>query len=544
MDTVQRAYLLGLICGKGFIYRNSLQVAIEFAHNNEFIDGIAHCEKCGFMATKAVGGEILKCKNKTCGSTVSPTTKPRYEQQQSTRDSVKNVIVPFIAGNTSIRTNVTGNKSLTMLVLDFRDEPDLFEWVESKFPSAQDYSEFRMPDWVWTLNYECSLEFLNGALDATGYANAGSWTPRDGKSGTGRMRLYLQVVRNWGIVADYDSYIRDHLKKPVQTVDWGHPNIRDSKLQDYRAMGQTAWAREHQIKFFPEYFEDSKFRLSHKQALFQELLSHNKSCQFPADTGWFPPAVISETKRKARHPGEEDPRLPKHVRQHFDAFWQINLALGSRGLEALAQSAASPECFRLTGDLQLDRDVDQLRSELEQKWNDLTDALPAAREVTPKSKPALNARESLEKDTYAPLVELLSAELRAWSGREPFVFDTSSGNLNNFIARLEDNQLEELDFCDTFNIRPDVVGFVPGVKEAFFIESKIELLNLKHLGQLIGYCAVAVPKRALLISTEPLSESLTRSILSKPSVLEYAPGKQIEIAQLVGNKIEYWKVTA
>jgi hypothetical protein len=535
---------MGLISGKGSFYKDTLQISIEFAHANEFIDGIAHCEKCGFMATRAVGGEILKCKNKDCGATVPASTKTRYEQQQSTQESVRNVIAPFITNNTKIQVNVTGNKSLTMLILNFRDEPHLFASIEANFPTGRDYSSFRMPEWVWTLGYASSLEFLNGVLDATGYANAGSWTPRDGKSGTGRMRLYLQVVRNWGIVADYDSYIRDHLEKPVQTVDWGHPNIRDSKLQDYHAMSHTAWAREHQIKFFPEYFEDCQFRLTHKQALFQELLAHNKSCNFADDTGWFPPRTIAESKRKAKHPGEDDPRLPKPVRQHFDAFWQINLALGSLGLERLAASAASPEVFALTGDPTLEADHEELRLTLEKKWVYLASTLPTVRAASRAAKPIRKAGGSLEKDTYAPLVDLLSEELRKEFACEPYVFDTSSGNLNSFIARLDDNQLGELDFCNTFNIRPDVVGFVPGVREAFFIESKIELLNLRHLGQLIGYCAVALPKRAILISTEPVSESLARTILSKPSVLEYAPGKRIEIAQLIGNNIDYWKVQA
>jgi len=539
MDAQQKAYLIGLICGKGFIYRNTQQVAIEFAHNNEYIEGIAHCGKCGYLATKSSSGD-LKCKNQKCKSTVPAQSKTRYEQQLSTRESVKNVIAPYITKGTKVRTSVTGNKSITLLVIDFRFETELFTWVEKQFPSAQDYSGFRIPDWIWMLDYQASLEFFNGALDSTGYANAGSWAPRDGQNGTGRMRLYLQVVRNWGIVSDFDSFIRERLKKPVQTVDWGHPNIRDSKLQDYRASSQTSWAREHQIKFFPEYFDDCRFRIAHKQSLFNELLEHNKACLFSDDSGWFPPKIIRESQRKAKHPGEADHRLPKQVRRHFDAFWQINLALGSRSLEELALSAKSSEVFALTGDTELNMDPHLLSSKLEKKWLALANEIPATRAVSQNSNPTRkNTRDALEKETYAPLVDLLAAELRDEYEVEPYVFDTSSGNLNSFISRLEDSQLEHLDFCATFNIRPDVVGFVPGLREAFFIESKIELLNLKHLGQLIGYCAVATPMRALLVSTEPVSDSLTRTILSKPSVLDFSPGRSIEIGRFVDGRIEY-----
>jgi hypothetical protein len=116
MDISQKAYLIGLICGKGYIYKNTHQVAIEFAHNNEFIDGIAHCEKCGYLATKSSGSDDLRCKNQECNSTVSADSKTRYEQQKSTRESVKNVISPFLTRNTKIRTSV--NTIQTMSKVD------------------------------------------------------------------------------------------------------------------------------------------------------------------------------------------------------------------------------------------------------------------------------------------------------------------------------------------------------------------------------------------------------------------------------------------
>ena len=44
-------YLLGLITGRGHIFTSSKTVAIEFSHANEFAEGIAHCQKCGYLAT-------------------------------------------------------------------------------------------------------------------------------------------------------------------------------------------------------------------------------------------------------------------------------------------------------------------------------------------------------------------------------------------------------------------------------------------------------------------------------------------------------------
>ena len=534
-------YLLGLICGKGYLYQNTKQVAIEFAHSNEYIVGIATCPECGFLATKAVASASLKCKNPDCGQLVSNDVKKRYEQSQSTKDSAKDVIVPFLTGGTDIQAAISGNRSMTMLILGFSGNEDLFDRIASDLRPGSDFSNFRIPEAVWLTSPENALEFLNGLLDATGYANAGSWIPRDGRKGTGRMRLYLQIVRNWHLTSDIDVFIRDVLGRPVQTVDWGHPNIRDSKLQDFREGREAAWAREHQIKFFPEYFQDVHFRLRHKELMFMELLEHNLRCDFAYDRGWFPPAAIRESTRKAQHPGEQDPRLPKQVRRHFDAFWQVNLALGSKSFKQILEDAVNPSTYALTGDPSSHVDSDGLTRTLESKWVELARGLAPAREK-PAQKPRQNRSESaeLEKATYGPLTELLKQELENEFGTDVFVYDTSSGNLSSFLARLDFERVQTLEEWEFFNIRPDVVGFAATESRPFFIESKIDLLSLKHLGQLLGYAAAANPKRAILVSTLPLSEGFTRAILRTPEILNYGSDGQIEIAQLENGRLKYW----
>jgi hypothetical protein len=540
MEDLKKSYLLGLICGKGYLYDSTYQVAIEFAHSNEFIDGIAHCEHCGYMATKSRGSESLRCKNPDCLQLVPQNRKTRYEQAESTKKSIRDSIIPFLSAGTKLKFATSGNKSVTILVINFTEEKELFEEVSTTLAPGTDFSNFRVPDTVWNSEYSHGVEYLNGVLDATGYANAGSWMPRDGKSGTGRMRLYLQIVRNWNIVADLDSFIRDKLGKPVQTIDWGHPNIRDSNLQDYRAGAQTAWAREHQIKFFPEYFADLSFRISHKQMMFQELLAHNISCQFPEDKGWFPPGPVKPSQRKASHPGENDPRLPKVLRRHFDAFWQLNLALGSISFRTLVSKAKDSAVFALTGDVEDSRTLGQVQRELAGLYSRLNSSLAAARlRIVADSGSVRIPRKNLERETYAPLVEALTQELTAVHGESVYVYDTSAGNLSNFVSRLSLEQVLELEAWDAFDIRPDVVGFVAGEPQAFFIESKIEQLTLKHLGQLLGYCAAAQPKRAILVSTLSVSESLVKAVTRCPDILNYGTEGKIELAQLINGRIVY-----
>jgi hypothetical protein len=533
-------YLLGLLCGKGYIYEENQQLAIEFAHSNEFIEGIAHCQSCGFLATKPPSGDFLVCKNLTCRGKVPKDVKKRYEQSQATKRSTREVIAPFICAETQIRSAISGNKSMTMLILNFKSEVDLFADILKDLRPGSDYTNFRIPESVLGATKENRLEFLNGLLDATGYANAGSWIPRDGSNGTGRMRLYIQIVKNWNLTSDIDAFVRDRIGKPIQTIDWGHPNIRDSNLQDFRESREAAWAREHQIKFFPEYFLDITFRLEHKAQMFKELLEHNLSCGFLDDNGWFPPGKIRDKTRKPRHPGEDDPRLPKEVRRHFDAFWQLNLALGSPSFTPLLKSAVNSETFFYTGDLQDSRQPDTVIQELESIWQDLNAKLPAARHKVSSKKINAMSNAELEKATYGPLVKILSGEMSRDYGPDAIAYDTSSGNLNAFLARLDDVKLHELSEWDSFDIRPDVVGFASSEPRPVFVESKIELLSLKHLGQLLGYCAAANPKRAILVSTQPLSEGLTRAILRDPTLLNYCDDGVVEIGQLVGDRIEYW----
>jgi hypothetical protein len=85
---LEESYLYGLIAGRGHLYKDSKIIAIEFSHSNEFVDGIAHCPKCGWLATKPKGNEDLKCKNHNCENIVDRNVKKRYNQPQSTINSL------------------------------------------------------------------------------------------------------------------------------------------------------------------------------------------------------------------------------------------------------------------------------------------------------------------------------------------------------------------------------------------------------------------------------------------------------------------------
>ncbi len=99
--------------------------------------------------------------------------------------------------------------------------------------------------------------------------------------------------------------------------------------------------------------------------------------------------------------------------------------------------------------------------------------------------------------------------------------------------------MDVFDYCDKYRIRPDVVGFLEKQKALGFIEAKITPLDLKSLGQLMGYCLVAQPIEAILVSTKAPSLSLIKVLKARPDLLTYAPDRRIQIATLENGKVNF-----
>lgn len=147
------------------------------------------------------------------------------------------------------------------------------------------------------------------------------------------------------------------------------------------------------------------------------------------------------------------------------------------------------------------------------------------------------ARTNPEQQLYAPLTSWFKTHLSEQYEHDAAAYDVSSGNLNQFISRDKD-LVAVFDYCDNYRIKPDVVGFLHGTKELAFIEAKVTALSLKEVGQLMGYCLVAKPIEAWLVSTRTPSASLIRILQAHPVLLQYAPNKRIKIATWVDGKMQ------
>lgn len=537
----QESYFLGLITGRGHIYKDSFRIAIEFSHANKYVAKIFHCDACGNLVT----GFTVKMKCKGCGKTHSKEDTVKLEQIESTKESLNSTIIPFLESEIKADFNIVANPSITLLVADFSKYHDEFTRIVSQFSGIQSFDSFYIPKVIQETTKDNKVEFVNGLLDTAGFNNAGGWMPRNGRNAHGRMRSYFQIVRNWHMPVEIDNFLREHFDLPIQTIDWGHPNIRDSGLADYYKHGPTTWSREHQVKFFPEYYKQFKFRIGHKQELFEDLIAHNEFAGFVRKEDWFKPSKIKDSDLKPYHPGETDARIPSEARRHFDKFWQINAAMGCKFLKSVAYRSNDKEYYFLTGDEVTSGDVARLEKErhiIRQSMTDNIHAQYAANQAVQKKKATTRtaARTNPEQALYEPLTRWYKSRLQKMDSNAQ-AFDVSSGNLNQFISRNSD-LAAVFDFCNNYRIKPDIVGFLPATKNMAFIEAKVTSLTLKELGQLLGYCYVAQPVNAWLVSIKAPSPSMVRILQANPALLEYMPSKRIQLGTWNGTDVVEVKI--
>lgn len=533
-------YLIGLVCGRGHIYKNDNKIIIEFAHKNPTISGIAHCQVCGWLATeKKVDNpnKDLFCKN--CGTIVPKEVKKVYEQQQSTINSINEEVIPFLSqGLKDCSFDIAGNDHMTFLIIDFSKTKQLFQSLIILMNNKTGFDSFEIPEILWNIDKQIQIEFVNGFMDTTGFFNSGGWLNRPGNNGEGRMRGYFQIVRNWKMPVQICNYMKMVFALPIHTIDWGHPNTRDSGMEDFYESNPLSWSREHQVKFFPEYYEIFKLRLRHKNLMFRELIDHNLNVGFETTDDCVPPKKITIGTVKPYHPGELDKRLPIDVRKHHDGFCQICSNLGCKFMNEALNNSKNPDLLYLTG-TESNMNFKEIQNIFHEKSKNTAEAIHEKKKSHLESKlKRINKiiKTNPEQQLYEPLVKAYDIYLKNKYKKDVKVHDTSAYYLDKFI--LQNDLLEVFDFCNEYKIKPDIVGFLIEDKKLVFMEVKVNELNLKDLGQLLGYCLVAEPEEAILVSPKPPSLSLMKILKTNPDLTAYSENKKIEIAIWRNEKLE------
>lgn len=531
------AYLVGLMCGRGHIISKYRKIVIEFAHKNKVIQGIAYCPRCNSLATKNEDSESENLTCKDCGREVLSSVKKVYEQRESTIRSINEEIIPFLTKKFKVEYDLIGNDHMTLLILAFSKNISQFNNISKIFKGRVSFDSFEIPPEVSKSKKESKIEFLNGLLDTSGFFNSGSWYMRQDENGKKIyiMRGYFQIVRNWKMPIQICDFLYKEFSLTIQTIDWGHPNMRDQA-------NIYAWAREHQVKFFPEEYSIFKPKIKHKQEMFKELRDHNqKQGSYKKDI--YGISSINFGQIKPYHPAENDIRLPSEIRgKHFDASWQISLELGSKYISQFFKKAKNKKISYLTGeDKEADYDklhllYSEIRKEKTVKVEESRKKVEEKINLSEEKK----IRTNSERMLYHPICSWLEKYFSLKYGEKIKFYDTSSFYLNKFI--LANSFYHEFESYDEYKIKPDLVGFLLNSKKVLITEVKIGELTIKDLGQLRGYCLVADPEFALLISKKEPSIILKKMLKVNKKILSYGNNKEIKIGVWNGNKTNFMEI--
>lgn len=287
------AYLLGLIVGRGTIRETSglRQLIIEYPFRNLEAKGISH---------------IFNTKDKLLLS---------LDDTINRLGELTGAAPQKIVSENSVNITIESTKFSL-----------LWRNINKLLKGATSFREMEIPEIIYDAEEIIKKEFLRGIADVTGSIGTG------GRDQSGRHRVYISVLNeNWKLPIQICKVLQDApLEIPVNTVDWGHPNIRNGNVEEYSKGREQAWAREHQLKVYAECFEPVGFRIIHKNDILKELAQYNRE-NFPgrAANPCIPPKKL--LKSRLTHPEENSEKLPSELKgKHCDAYWQVCLELGCK----------------------------------------------------------------------------------------------------------------------------------------------------------------------------------------------------------------------
>lgn len=284
----QMAYLVGMILGNGEVQRDidSTTITIEIPHKNLKDDE-------GLEVSVYVKSSLI---------------------------DIRNVIEPLLGKSVKI----TQSKSATKVSFKKSNEDYTMREILRFIGCGVHHSSMTMNDELFDMSIDEKKELLRGVADVTGYIRKSNIAY--GQEGC--HRVYIEIPGNWQFVIDIANMLKT-LDIPVQTIDFGHPNFRDSNLKKYNEGKIYYWKKEHQIKIWANEFLPIGFNIVHKQRALEryaeELLDYideEKTHQF-----YWEKAV--RVRKKPMHPMENDEQLPEKIRgKHFDSWTQLAKELG------------------------------------------------------------------------------------------------------------------------------------------------------------------------------------------------------------------------
>jgi len=179
------------------------------------------------------------------------------------------------------------------------------------------YLEFEIPPVIFDAPDDIQKEFLRGIADAASNpSKADAYLD-------GSQRVVIEFQHgNWMLPVQVCRLLQEKQGIKVSHILWGHPNIRTP------GMGGKGWAKEHRMRIFANDFAPIGYNFAYKQKMFEDLVKLNIKRKLAISTSYCNPKIKKIRAGKPKHKYEKDKALPKVLRRHFDAYFQICKQLG------------------------------------------------------------------------------------------------------------------------------------------------------------------------------------------------------------------------
>lgn len=218
----------------------------------------------------------------------------------------------------------TQSQRSTKMSFTIRNQDYTMREIMRLIGNGAHHSTMTMNEELFSLSTEVKKEIMRGIADVTGYIRASNIA----YGMDGHHRVYIEIPGNWDLTINVANMLKD-LDVPVQTIDFGHPNFRDSKLKKYNEGKPLYWKKEHQIKVYANEFLPIGFNIFHKRRALEKYakellmyLDENETHRYY----WEKPI---RRKHKPSHPAEYDDSLPAVIRgKHFESWTDLAKMLG------------------------------------------------------------------------------------------------------------------------------------------------------------------------------------------------------------------------
>lgn len=140
---------------------------------------------------------------------------------------IRSIVEPLIGHSLT----VTQTKRSTVMTFVKSNDEYITREILRFIGGGRHHSTMRMNPDLFSITADEKKTLLRGIADVTGYIRKSNIAYGQ----DGAHRVYIEIPGNWYMVIDIANMLKD-VDVPVQTIDFGHPNFRDTKSIDYKTL--------------------------------------------------------------------------------------------------------------------------------------------------------------------------------------------------------------------------------------------------------------------------------------------------------------------